>query len=153
MRSMERKMKISSRYKERAERARKSPEYWTERSLLELVRQFVAVMKASGVTQKELAERVEKKPSFVSRVFSGHHNLTVATANLLASALDMHVELKLERNVKAEKKPVYSVTTDSAAFVPRDGVIVKSRRLELVKVANESITSNVCGTDEVRKAA
>jgi transcriptional regulator with XRE-family HTH domain len=144
-------MKISSRYKEAFKRAQKSPEYWTERALLELSRQLVEAMKKLGLTQKALAERIDKKPEFVSRVFSGRHNVTMATAAQIAHALDMHLEIKLEPNVVAERRKTFSVTSDRGAFVPRDGVVVRSRRLALVHGANETFTSTP--TLEVRKAA
>ncbi|CAE6724329.1 helix-turn-helix domain-containing protein [Paraburkholderia nemoris] len=144
-------MKISSRYKEALKRARKSPEYWTERALLELSHQFVTVMKTLGVSQKALAERIDKKPAFVSRVFSGHHNVTMATASVIAHALDMHLEIKLTPNAAVERKSIVNVTSDQAAFVPREGVVVKHRRFTLIKGANETFTS--APTHEVRKAA
>ncbi|MCM2537734.1 helix-turn-helix domain-containing protein [Burkholderia glumae] len=146
-------MKISSRYKEKVERARKSPEYWTEKALLGLVQQYYAAMKKDGFTQKALAEKLGKQPAFVSRVFSGRHNLTVATANLLASALEMHVELKLEPNARVDRKSSNSLTADSSVCAPADGVVVRSRKLMLIKGANESITADARGADQVKQAA
>ncbi|WP_321914785.1 helix-turn-helix transcriptional regulator [Paraburkholderia sp. J11-2] len=144
-------MKISSRYKDAFKQARKSPEYWTERALLELTRQFVESMKKLGLTQKALAERLDKKPEAISRVFSGRHNVTVATASQIAHALDMHLEIRLEPNVSEDRKSVFSVTSDSDAFVPRDGVVVKSRRLTLIQGTNDTITT--APSFDVRKAA
>ncbi|MBO4120887.1 helix-turn-helix domain-containing protein [Cupriavidus gilardii] len=133
-------MKISSRYKEAFQRARQSHEYWTERALLELSRQLVEQMKKSGLTQKALAERLDKKPSFLSRLFGGNHNVTIATASEVAHALQMHLEIKLEPHSAASRKPSFSVTELGDACVPREGVVVHSRRLKLVKGANDSVT-------------
>ena len=144
-------MKISSRYKEAFKRAQKSPEYWTERALLDLSRQLVEAMKKLGLTQKDLEEQMDKKPEFVSRVFSGRHNVTMATATQIAHALDMHLDIKLEPNVVVGRKKTFSVTSDGEAFVPRDGVVVRSRRFTLIQGANETLTS--APTIEARKAA
>jgi transcriptional regulator with XRE-family HTH domain len=134
-------MKISSRYKDAFRQARKSPEYWTERTLLELSRQFVEAMKKLGLTQKALAERLDKKPEALSRVFSGRHNVTVATAVEIAHALDMHLEINLAPNIDESRKSVFSVTSDQEAFAPCDGVVVKSRRLTLIHGTNDTITT------------
>lgn len=37
------------------------------------------VMKESGVSQSEMARRLERDRSFVSRILSGNHNLTIKT--------------------------------------------------------------------------
>lgn len=57
-------MRISSRYRDVFKRARQTPEYWTERALLDLSRQFIYAMKQAGLSQKALAEQLGKKPSF-----------------------------------------------------------------------------------------
>ncbi|MHA7685893.1 helix-turn-helix domain-containing protein [Cupriavidus sp. PET2-C1] len=142
-------MKISNRYKEAFQRARQSHEYWTERALLDLSRQLVEAMKKSGLTQKALAERLEKKPSFLSRLFGGNHNVTIATASEIAHALEMHLDIKLEPNAPASRKQTFSVTAAHEDFAPREGIVVRSHRLKLVKGANDSFTSGV----ERRKAA
>ncbi|WP_316883354.1 helix-turn-helix domain-containing protein [Ralstonia flatus] len=147
----EKMMRISGRYKDAFKRARQSPEYWTERALLELSRQFVEAMKQAGLTQKALAERLEKKPSFLSRVFGARSNVTVSTASQIAHALDMHLEINLAPNTVLDRKTVFSVTSREE-FVPKDGVVVKSHRLRLVKGANESLTASPSPVDQLKAA-
>ncbi|WP_157652008.1 helix-turn-helix domain-containing protein [Burkholderia ubonensis] len=142
-------MKVSSRYKDAFKQARKSPEYWTERVQLELSRQFTGAMKAFGLSQKALAERLEKKPEFLSRVFSGRQNVTLSTVSTIAHALDMHLEIKLVPNAVEERKQSYSVTSPEVR-VPRDGVVIKSHRLTLVRSTNDTMSSP---TIEYRSAA
>ncbi|MBT1539121.1 helix-turn-helix transcriptional regulator [Ralstonia solanacearum] len=132
-------MRISSRYRDVFKRARQTPEYWTERALLDLSRQFIYAMKQAGLSQKALAEQLGKKPSFLSRVLGAKANVTVSTAVEIAHAMDMHLELKLVRNAAADRN-VMSITSHMER-VSKDGVKITSHRLTLVKSANESLTA------------
>ncbi|MDR7006056.1 helix-turn-helix domain-containing protein [Paraburkholderia strydomiana] len=144
-------MKISNRYKEAFERAKESPAYWTESALLDVARALLDQMKRLGVTQKTLAERMGRKAPYVNRVLSGRHNVTVETLSEAAHALDMRLKIELQPKASAAPRSILSVTADMDGFVPRDGVVVKSRRLTLIHGANETFTS--APTFDTRKAA
>jgi len=45
------------------------------------------------LTQKKIAERLGKKPSFVSRCLSGQQNMTIRTIHDLARAMDCRLEV------------------------------------------------------------
>ncbi|REF01432.1 helix-turn-helix protein [Cupriavidus plantarum] len=136
-------MEISSRYKEAFELARQSPEYWTELALLDLSRQLVLEMRRLGLTQRALADLLEKKPSYVSRFFKGQHNVTIGTAATIAHALGMHLDIKLAPNGTPKRRHSFIVTSGIEGAAPQEGVVVRSHKLRLVKCTNESYTSNV----------
>ena len=46
------------------------------------------------ITQKKMAERLGKNPSFVSRCLSGQQNMTARTIHDLARAMDCRLEVK-----------------------------------------------------------
>lgn len=53
-------------------------------------------MKAMGISQVELARRLESSAAFVSKVLRGNGNLTVATLLKIGKALGVRVSLRLE---------------------------------------------------------
>src|ERR1700738_4939412 len=88
-------MKVSNRYKESFERAKQSPAFWTETALLEVAGQLLQRMKALGISQKALAEKMGAKAPFVNRVLSGRHNVTIETLSTAAHALGMRIDVRL----------------------------------------------------------
>ncbi len=134
-------MKTSGRYKEAFQQAHRSPAFWTEKAILGITQQIAATMKRLGLSQKAVAEKIDKKATFLSRVLSGQHNVTVETLALLAHAMDMHIEMKLVPNSAENRKAPFSVTTSQDASLPQTGVVVRKLRLVHVKEANDSITA------------
>ncbi|GAA4932796.1 hypothetical protein GCM10023314_01470 [Algibacter agarivorans] len=46
------------------------------------------IMKAKGLTQKELAKRIDKRPSEINRWLKGEHNFTLKSISKLQAELD-----------------------------------------------------------------
>ena len=80
---------------ERLHEARKLPSYWVERAILQITGQLWEVMTQRNMTQTALAQKVDKKPTYVNRVLNGNHNVTLKTLVTLAHALEMEVKIDL----------------------------------------------------------
>lgn len=67
-----------------------------ETLILEATEAICEVLEASGVTRKELGERLGCGKSHVTQLLSGERNLTLRTFADIAGALDRKVVLRLE---------------------------------------------------------
>lgn len=62
-----------------------------EKAIYRVANELYMAMKEANMTNSQLAERVDKKPGFITRVFKGDHNMTVKTLASLAFAMDKEV--------------------------------------------------------------
>jgi transcriptional regulator with XRE-family HTH domain len=69
------------------EAAKKHPAYWQEDLLLTVANRLSSEMAAQGITQAELARRLDVSPAYVSRLLRGHENLTLQTLARIAFEL------------------------------------------------------------------
>jgi DNA-binding phage protein len=89
-----------------------------------------AAYRASGVNQKTVAKRLGKKPSFISRCFSGQTNMTLRTIHDLTRAMNCRLEIIVQplaalapvnrKPLPARREPDTSTTIDGGSF-PKDG--------------------------------
>ncbi|MCI0559889.1 MAG: helix-turn-helix domain-containing protein [Nitrososphaera sp.] len=61
--------------------------------LSELQRAYLA----SGMTQKEIAERLDMSEAYISRCLRGHKNMTVRTMSNIARGMDCRLDLSVTR--------------------------------------------------------
>jgi len=101
-----------------------SPGEWAYFHLVDTISdQIAAFMESEGITQAELARRMDVKPSFVSRVLAGDANPTLKTL----AAIFYHLDTKLEaRLVSANALDVkwFAVRTNDVPVV-NDGLKLK----------------------------
>jgi transcriptional regulator with XRE-family HTH domain len=57
------------------------------RQYTEIVLRINQILKAKGYTQKDLAEKMQKKPSEINKWLRGNHNLTLRTLAKLEAEL------------------------------------------------------------------
>lgn len=73
----------------------KDPEFaaaWAETELeYQVARNIIKKRKALGLTQTELAKRINTKQSVISRIEAGNSNITLKTLGDIAKALDTDV--------------------------------------------------------------
>lgn len=74
-----------------------SPEVIMVNYLMDLCEAVHFSLSKSGMTQKELAAKLGKKPSQITRILSGEANVTLRTIAELDSALDLGLELRPHR--------------------------------------------------------
>jgi transcriptional regulator with XRE-family HTH domain len=124
---------------ERLQEARKLPAYWVERAVLQITGKLWDAMTQKNLTQAALAQKVDKKPTYVNRVLNGNHNVTLKTLVTLAHALDMEVKIDL-----VEKSNfVASIATNSVINKAAYNASVRGRfhlvsSQELFSAANEN---------------
>ena len=106
--------------------ARSSPAYLTEAAVLDFTVSLWDAMQSEGVSQAELARRIDSAPAYVSRVLGGADNVTLRTMVRMAYALGLRVRVDLQK-FKDTEKPMGSLTC--ARFAP-------TREFRSVRVVN-----------------
>ncbi|MFP4166427.1 MAG: helix-turn-helix domain-containing protein [Opitutales bacterium] len=71
-------------------------EYWVEGAKNEFTEKTVRRMQELDVTRTELAERLGKKQSHITKLLGGNNNFTIETMVRIAEALDCHFRCHLE---------------------------------------------------------
>lgn len=66
-----------------------------EKAIYRIANEIYHAMKEAEISNSQLAELVDKKPAFITRVFKGDHNMTVRTIASLAFALGKEVHFDL----------------------------------------------------------
>ncbi len=85
-----------STFTEHFDRAKKRDSFWVESAILEFTEEVVVRMEHLGVSKTELAERLQRNPSFVTKLLRGDNNFTVATMVKLARQLDAELRIHLQ---------------------------------------------------------
>ena len=62
--------------------------------LSEMQKMYRTRKKTRNLSQKDLAERLGKKPSFISQCLSGQQNMTIRTIHDIARAMGCRLEIK-----------------------------------------------------------
>jgi len=62
----------------------------------ELASAVIEARSGAGLTQKELAARMDAKQSLVARIESGGHNTTIKTLQRVAEATGTHLKISFE---------------------------------------------------------
>ena len=82
-------------FDEQLELYRHDPEFMHEGVLLSVNEQIVRWMQACGIKRSELAGRLGVSRAAVTRMLSGHPNITIKTLCKVASALGLDVNVQL----------------------------------------------------------
>ena len=79
-------------------------EFWTEYAILEFTTQLSQTIKQKGISKAEFARRMETSPAYITKIFRGDANLTIASMVKLARCADMefHTVLKEKEPTKAK---------------------------------------------------
>lgn len=67
---------------------------------LDIVDQIHLILNRNGITQKELAERLGKQDSEISKWLSGGHNITLKTISKLEDALDEEIIITKDKSMR-----------------------------------------------------
>jgi transcriptional regulator with XRE-family HTH domain len=77
-------------------------EYLTEKNILKFTLQLHQFMEQRGISKKELAEQIGSSQAYITKVFKGNANFTIASMTKLVHAmggrLTFHVTGKEEKN-------------------------------------------------------
>jgi len=83
-------------FEELFEQARRRLDYWVEGAKIEFTEKIVERMDTLGISRKELAEKLGKKQSHITRLLSGNNNFNIENMVQIAEALDCHFRCHLE---------------------------------------------------------
>lgn len=98
--------------------------FWTEKNILDFITKLSHLMGKRGVSKKELAERLETSQAYITKVFRGNANFTMASMTKFVQALDAKLDIqivpkeeKVERWFKALKND-QQVESDPMKIAP-----------------------------------
>ncbi len=90
-------------FKSLIETAKQRNSYWFETAKLEFSVELNRMFKRSGITQAELAHKIDSSPAYVTKVFRGDTNFTIETMVKLASAVDGELHILITpKNITAK---------------------------------------------------
>ncbi len=67
--------------------------YWTEKNILDFTTNLYQLMKHRKVSKKELAERLGTSQAYITKIFRGNANFTLASMTKLVQALDAKLDV------------------------------------------------------------
>src|SRR6266436_3802205 len=76
-------------------RARANPAFVAEGLALDVVTNVWRILQERGMTQRELAEAVDKNPVYINRILNGSHNMTLRTIAELLVALGQSARIEI----------------------------------------------------------
>lgn len=76
--------------------AMQQDQFWTDYAMLEFTTKLSQAMKLKGISKAELARRMETSQAYITKVFRGDANLTIASMVKLArcAGMEFHPDLK-----------------------------------------------------------
>jgi DNA-binding phage protein len=89
----------------------------------------------ADLTQKQIAEKLGKKASFVSRCLSGQQNMTIRTIHDLARAMDCRLEVTFRPTRSLPRANNQAISRPASAWVDvgsRDPVATPARNITRV---------------------
>lgn len=99
-------------FKSLIETAKQRNSYWFETAKLDFSIELNRMFKRSGMTQAELATKIDTSPAYMTKVFRGDTNFTIETMVKLASAVDG--ELHIQISPKNQNKQWLNTLTSSS---------------------------------------
>lgn len=94
---------VKGSFADRLKNARELPSYWVEKAVLEFTSKLWSSMKQKGLTQAQLASKVDKQAPYVNRVLNGNHNVTLKTMVTLAHAVELELKIDLVEKTNFQK--------------------------------------------------
>ena len=131
--------------------ARNAPAYYVEGAILEFTEEIISRQQEAGLSNSQLARKLDASPAYVTKLLGGENNFTVETMVKVARALDCRLRVCLEpagmetewmhfHKVKPPAVPATApamVRWDDAAFrrIPRPEQFFPSATLPHEKLA------------------
>lgn len=84
--------------------------YWIEKAKLDFSIALNQFFERSGKTQKELANKLNTSPAYITKVFRGDANFTIETMVKLARAVDgqLHIDIAPQKPQISQSMPLES---------------------------------------------
>jgi transcriptional regulator with XRE-family HTH domain len=84
--------------------ARETFEYALEGAILQFTNRIAAVMKRDGISKHQLAEKMGCSPPYITKIFRGNPNLTLASMVKMAAAVDCEVEVVVRSTTRGKSR-------------------------------------------------
>jgi transcriptional regulator with XRE-family HTH domain len=85
------------------ESAKQRNSYWFETAKLDFSIELNRLFKRTGMTQAELATKIDSSPAYITKIFRGDTNFTIETMVKLAIAVDGELHIQITpKNVKTK---------------------------------------------------
>lgn len=88
-------MKISKKIHDFIEQAKKSDSYWVEKAKLDFALELNKFIKASRMSNKEVAERLGTSPAYITKILKGDANFTIESMVKAARAANAKVHISI----------------------------------------------------------
>ena len=85
------------------ESMKNEPVYIIEGTLMQFVNKITIEMEEQGISKSALAQKIGKKPPFVTRVMQGNSNITLATMVEILVALGLKFDFQF-KSLEVDKK-------------------------------------------------
>jgi transcriptional regulator with XRE-family HTH domain len=82
------------RVRKKLEAARHAFEYRLEKILYDMGEQVCALIEGQKVTRRELAQRLDVSPAYITKLLNGNPNLTIKTLLKLSDALNQTLDIR-----------------------------------------------------------
>jgi transcriptional regulator with XRE-family HTH domain len=79
------------------------PEYLAEAKSIDLAIEIKTFMNKAGISQAELAEKMDVSPPYVNQILQGHNNMTILTMFKISAALGININISFNENVPVPK--------------------------------------------------
>ena len=123
------KLRPASFLQEAHERFLKDPEYVAELMALSVAQHIAKTLLDEGLTQRALARRLGVSEAYLSRVLSGHPNMTLKTMAKLSLALGLMPAVSFGKVPGAVKRADSSLQPRSAVAETRASYILGTDRM------------------------
>jgi transcriptional regulator with XRE-family HTH domain len=153
---------MSDTFKEIFAEARKSFDYLFDRVILRFTKRISALMKEQLITQRDLAQKIGCSAPYVSKVFSGSPNLTLASMVKIADAVGCDIDVvvypksihqittKVTTEVATISQPM-PIEIEEMEFTKRSTVV--SETIPKIGKRNETDPTELAVNDELALAA
>jgi len=137
--------KPAKTFKKLFEAARKRLAYHVEGVILEFTEEVASRMEAQGISNAELADRLNASPAYVTKVLRGTTNFTLETMVKIARALDADVRVHLQP--QGSKTQWFDV--GQAAEQQREVVLPQAKDWANERYRMVDVTPRLTGAPEV----
>lgn len=88
-------MSLSKKLLAFIDEAKRSDSYWVEKAKLGFAMSLERWRRLSGLSNKELAEKIDTSPAYITKVFRGDTNFTIETMVKLARACGGRLDIQI----------------------------------------------------------
>ncbi|WP_036218154.1 helix-turn-helix domain-containing protein [Marinospirillum minutulum] len=110
---------MNSRFSKLLEQAKNGNDYWVAKISQDFTEEVSQIMQQKHITKKDLADKLETSPAYITKVMRGNTNFTVESMVKIANSLDMQLHVHLApKDSDVRWFDVYENQTNSPDYNP-----------------------------------